>query len=94
MGKLGMGELVVLFAGLAIVLAFFGWVSRVMERGKRRFEAEKSASRPPETTTIKEVKVIEKEKIIERQVVVVRCKFCSKTTPVELRACEHCGAPQ
>jgi hypothetical protein len=95
MGKMGMGELVVLFVGLAAILALFGWVSRVMERGKRRFEVEKNANRPaPSTTIAKEVKVIEKEKIIERQIVVVRCQFCRKTTPVELRTCEHCGAPQ
>lgn len=90
MVKIGMGELVVLFVGLATVL--FGWVSRVMERGKRRFEAEKNAARPAPATPTKEVKVIEKEKIIERQVVVIRCQYCKKLTPTDLKTCENCGA--
>lgn len=31
---------------------------------------------------------------IERQVVVVRCKFCQKLTPVDLERCKNCGAPK
>lgn len=32
------------------------------------------------------------ERIVERQVVVMRCRFCKKLTPVDLTACESCGA--
>jgi hypothetical protein len=32
------------------------------------------------------------EKIVERQVLVTRCRFCKKLTPVDLGACEVCGA--
>ncbi len=70
-----MGELVVLFISLAAIGALFVWVSRVIERGKRRFEVEGNANRPAPLTTTKEVKVIEKEKIVERQIVVIRCQF-------------------
>lgn len=31
---------------------------------------------------------------IERQVVVVRCKYCGKLTPVDLERCKSCGAPK
>lgn len=31
--------------------------------------------------------------VVERQVVVIRCKFCRKLTPVDHATCEHCGAP-
>lgn len=34
----------------------------------------------------------ERERVIERQVLVVRCRFCSKLTPVDLSACKECGA--
>ncbi|MFO0618091.1 MAG: hypothetical protein U0414_36200 [Polyangiaceae bacterium] len=37
-------------------------------------------------------KVVEKHThVVERQVVVMRCKYCSKLTPVDLAACEVCG---
>jgi hypothetical protein len=37
-------------------------------------------------------KVVEKHSlVVERQVVVMRCKYCSKLTPVDLKACESCG---
>ena len=31
--------------------------------------------------------------VVERQVVVVRCKFCSQLTPADTDACRSCGAP-
>lgn len=37
-------------------------------------------------------KVVEKTThVVERQVVVMRCKYCSKLAPVDLKACESCG---
>lgn len=35
--------------------------------------------------------VVEKHHVVERQVVVTRCKYCSKLTPVDLTACDGCG---
>ncbi|MBL8604326.1 MAG: hypothetical protein JNK72_20545 [Myxococcales bacterium] len=32
------------------------------------------------------------EKVIERQVLVVRCQFCRKLTPVDMSECKECGA--
>ncbi len=32
------------------------------------------------------------ERIVERQVLVERCTFCGKLTPVDLEACAECGA--
>lgn len=37
-------------------------------------------------------RVVEREKVIERQVVVTRCGYCEKLTPVDLSACKSCGA--
>jgi hypothetical protein len=31
-------------------------------------------------------------RVVERQVLVTRCKFCQKITPVDLQACSECGA--
>lgn len=37
-------------------------------------------------------RTVEKEThLVERQVVVMRCRYCSKLTPVDLKACEGCG---
>lgn len=32
-------------------------------------------------------------RIVERQIVVTRCRFCQQMTPVDLAACQGCGAP-
>jgi len=41
---------------------------------------------------VQQTYVRDREVVYERQVVVVRCKFCSTLTPVDLAACTRCGA--
>jgi rRNA maturation endonuclease Nob1 len=33
-----------------------------------------------------------RERVVERQVVVLRCTFCSALTPIDASICEACGA--
>lgn len=91
MGRFGFTEILIVVAVLGLVI----WVRHVMNKGKARFEAERrarEAARPVAQPAVVTANVVEREKVIERQVVVTRCGFCKKLTPVDLTACENCGA--
>jgi len=69
------------------------------ERAARREISEGSvpvASRePPQQQSSQQpvhVHSVSVERIVERQVLVTRCRFCTKLTPVDLTACAECGA--
>lgn len=101
MGRIGPMEILIVLAVLAIVLlVVFGtiasWIGRITRRGADRAARERAdaearaaaARRPPAAS------VVERERVVERQVLVTRCKFCKKLTPVDLTACAECGATQ
>jgi hypothetical protein len=48
---------------------------------------------PPSSGHAAASQVYVERKLVERQVVVVRCRFCSQLTPVDRPSCEHCGSP-
>lgn len=87
------------------VIAAFGAVTkrgvqqRIAEEKRRlaAFHAEQHQLREAEHKRALELaaasgKTVEKHHhVVERQVVVMRCKYCSKLTPVDLKACESCG---
>ena len=52
----------------------------------------KIESPPLERPNIPPGAIKTRETHVERQVVVSRCKFCNKLTPVDADACSHCGA--
>lgn len=90
---------------LGALIAAFGAVTKRgvkqrIEEERRRlaaFHAEQHQLREAEHKRALELatasgKVVEKHHhVVERQVVVMRCKYCSKLTPVDLKACESCG---
>jgi hypothetical protein len=55
-------------------------------------ESAKIESPLPERPNIPPGAIKTREMHVERQVVVSRCKFCNKLTPVDADACSHCGA--
>lgn len=91
MGRFGLTEVLIVVAVLGLVV----WIRCVMNKGKARFEAERrarEAARPVVQPSAVTANLVEREKVIERQVIVTRCGFCKKLTPVDLTACENCGA--
>jgi hypothetical protein len=52
----------------------------------------KIESPPLERPNIPPGAIKTRETHVERQVVVSRCKFCNKLTPVDADTCSHCGA--
>ena len=97
MGRVGPLELLLERVALPIVsvLVALAWIGAIVGfvrfRARRRREREAVGHRALEAPH-PEVRVVEREKIVERQVLVMRCRFCNKLTPVDGTACAECGA--
>jgi hypothetical protein len=100
MGRFGLAEVLILGTALIAALAMVSWVRSTIARGKARYAAQRqrrATQGVPEPESEPPAKpipttVVERERIIERQVLVTRCTFCKKLTPVDLSACDGCGA--
>lgn len=67
-----------------------GWLQAAWSRHRYLFETP-----PPELpqSSHSSAPIIQIERIEKQvQIVVIRCKYCSKLTPVDRATCEHCGA--
>lgn len=81
MGRVGPLELLLLALILALpVLLVVAVIGVLVNRGRQRGAHPTAPAAPG------------REQVIERQVLVQRCRFCQKLTPVDLSACAECGA--
>lgn len=92
-------------AGVGAASTLLGFVTKQGVKARIRAERARVAAYHAEQHQLREAehkralelagasnKVVEKTThVVERQVVVMRCKYCSKLTPVDLKACESCG---
>ena len=53
-------------------------------------KSRKRGSRAKPAKPVAEPRVV--ERVVERQVLVTRCQYCKKLTPVDLTECKQCGA--
>lgn len=101
-------KLKVLFTGSSVRVEFGHWLSGEADLEKCREDftrtargiaraidtgAERKAKKRAAKKTKKSPTGVRRH-TIERQVVVVRCKYCGKLTPVDLEKCKSCGAPK
>ena len=101
-------KLKVLFTGSSVRVEFGHWLSGEADLEKCREDFTRtargiarainaSAERRAKKRAAKKLKKKPtgvRRHTIERQVVVVRCKYCGKLTPVDLEKCKSCGAPK
>ncbi|MBK6520749.1 MAG: hypothetical protein IPM79_12500 [Polyangiaceae bacterium] len=57
---------------------------RALELAKAAAGSGRGASSPPR-------EIVSSDRLVERQVLVMRCPFCKKLTPADLKECENCG---
>jgi hypothetical protein len=87
MGRIGPMELLLLVGLPVIAFVILRWVRAVARRGAERPKVEQAAHGHGPLVIERE-----RERVVERQVLVQRCRFCQKLTPVDLSACKECGA--
>lgn len=93
-------KLTVLFTGSSIRCEFGHWLAGDALVDKCREDFTRTAKGIARAIDAKAAKKAKKKPTgvrrhtIERQVVVVRCKYCGKLTPVDLERCKNCGAPK
>lgn len=98
----------VLFTGSSVRCEFGHWLAGDAHIDKCREDFERTAKGIARAISTKTARAAQKraskkankkpagvrKHTIERQVVVVRCKYCGKLTPVDLEKCKNCGAPK